>query len=85
MYLIVGYDEDGTRHTWNYCETMESAKAKMEEVIPAHAEMVEKYAEAIKRTKAIENDKDRDLEMSYWKMQGFFVKEFRIVDENVDR
>ena len=58
---------------------------KMEEVIPAHAEMVEKYAEAIKRTKAIENDKDRDIEMSYWKMQGFFVKEFRIVDENVDR
>lgn len=82
MYLIVGYDEDGTRHTWNYCETMEEAKEKILDVIPLHAQMVEQYKDAIQRIGDIADIDKRKLELSYWKAQGFLIERFEIKEES---
>jgi len=76
MWMVVGYDDDGERHVWNYCETEEEAKRKMADVLPVYSEMVDVYREDIDRAIMLPDNDPNKINLTYWKMQGFLVERF---------
>lgn len=86
MWQVVGIDRDGERHVWTICDNEETAKQKAELAKAGLKRMQSGYADslikAVKEYREIKRMLLRKRPKYYdymgWKMQGFFIKEFRI-------
>jgi hypothetical protein len=86
MWQVVGLDEDGTRHICRRCATKEEAEQgvikSQEGLKRIQATYADSLMRAVEEYREIKKMTPRKRPKYYdymgWKMQGFFIKEFRI-------
>ena len=90
MWNLIGIDEDGERHRCRNCKTKEEAEKYLQEARPSLERMKKPYEKELSRAymeylqiKEMPDD-DKPLYYDYmgWKMQGFFIKEFVLEQED---
>lgn len=86
MWQVIGIDEDGVRHICRRCATKEEAEQgiikSQEGLKKIQATYADSLMKAIAEYREIKKMPLRKRPKYYdymgWKMQGFFIKEFRI-------
>ena len=86
MWQVVGLDEDGTRHICRRCATKEEAEQGVIKSQKGLKRIQATYADSLMRAvaeyreikKMTPRKRPKYYDYMGWKMQGFFIKEFRI-------